>query len=672
MLSLIEKFLLALLILITALAFFWPITKRLRLILSGQPDNRFDRLPARFIHGFSRVFLQLCTLRVERPMTGIFHAMIFYSALTFDTMTVNHTLEGFIPGFHLFGQSRFGMYFSFLVDLFAILVLLGVLFFAFRRFVVRPKAYNTTPIDSALIYIFITLATLTYLYFETFACAHDSEAVRLSFLGSFLAGQVSKAGLSHDLVSLHFKISWWAHLVAVYAFISYVPHSKYLHIFAGPFNVFFRKEASSGELAAINLDKSEVFGLEKAGDFSWKDNLDAFACMECGRCQDECPAFASEKPLSPKMIIFNQEKHLLENYETIKMKKREALPTLVPAAFSEGEIWSCTTCGGCVNVCPVEIDHLSKIIGTRRSQVLMASNFPSELNAFFRNIETNSNPWGIGFATRADWSEGLNAPELKDLGQAETLLWVGCFGSFDEEGKKTSKAMVKILEKLQANFGILGSEEKCCGDSARRLGNEYLFQTLAAENLANFLKYGVKTIITTCPHGYNTFRNEYPGLIEIMPEITSEQKDRLRSIRVLSHVEFIKTALAEKKIKINQRAIEKYTYHDPCYLGRHNGLVVEPRRLLDSVVSGQRVELGKHGRHSFCCGAGGGLMWLEEKLGRRVNHLRSEEIIKSEVKLTVTACPFCQTMLRDGLKDLQAEKILVKDIAQLTAECLED
>ena len=670
MLTTPEKFVFALLILATAAAFLAPIVRRIRIIRAGAPEDRFRDLWKRFVHAVTKVLFQRCTLRNERLFTGLMHVGIFYGALTFDTMTVSHTLEGFFDGFYLFGRTGLGLVFSFVIDVAAFTVMAGVIFLAFRRFVIRPKAYATTRVDSAAIYLLITLATATFLYFEGFAVAHDPGTARWSFLGPWLAGFIGRSGMSAAAVASHFKIAWWAHVVAVYAFIAYVPHSKYLHMFAGPLNVFFRRSAPSGELASLDLEKSEVFGIEKLPDFTWKDNLDAFACMECGRCQDACPAFASGKPLSPKMIVFNMEKALLAGNRALVAKRRDDLPELVPAAFTEGEIWTCTTCGACQKECPVEIEHIRKIVGARRSQVLMQSKFPPELNAFFRNMETNSNPWGIGFSKRAEWGEPFEVRHIKDVPDAGYLFWVGCMGAHDDGGKGIAASFVKILRAAGVKFGTLGTEEKCCGDSARRLGNEYLFQSLAAENIGLFRQYGVKKIVTICPHGYNTLKNEYPKLLDFVPGLTDEDKSKLRAIEVVSHVELIGRLIGEGRIALKPAAALSYTFHDPCYLGRHNGLTKEPRAILRAALGGRPRELGRHGDDSFCCGAGGGLMWTEETLGQRINHLRVDEVIASGAGLTAAACPFCLTMLRDGLKDKGCDGVAVKDIAQLVAEAL--
>lgn len=668
MLSTPEKIVFALLIFATAAAFFVPIARRVRIILAGAPDDRFRDLWKRFGHAVSKVLLQRCTLREERPFTGLMHVGIFYGALTFDTMTLSHTLEGFIDGFYLFGRSGLGLLFSFVIDVAAFTVMAGVIFLAFRRFVLRPKAYATTPGDSARIYLLITLATATYLCFEGFAVAHDPSTARWSFLGPWLAGMITRSGLGPEAIATHFRTAWWAHVVAVYAFIAYVPHSKYLHMFAGPFNVFFRRSTPSGELAPLNLEKSEVFGVEKIADFAWKDNLDAFACMECGRCQDACPAFASGKPLSPKMILFNMEKALLAGDRALVGKRRDDLAELVPATFTEGEIWTCTTCGACQKECPVEIEHIRKIVGARRSRVLMQSKFPPELNAFFRNMETNSNPWGLGFSKRAEWGEPLEVRPIKDVPDAEYLFWVGCMGAYDDGGKAIAASFVQVLRAAGVKFGTLGTEEKCCGDSARRLGHEYLFQSLAAENIALFKQYGIKRIVTICPHGYNTLKNEYPKLLDLIPDLTDDDKSKLRAVEVLSHAELIARLIDEGRLALKPSATAGYTFHDPCYLGRHNGLTQEPRAVLQAALAGKPAELRRHGDDSFCCGAGGGLMWTEESLGTRINHLRVDEVIASGAGLAAAACPFCLTMLRDGLKDKGREDVAVKDIAQIVAE----
>jgi Fe-S oxidoreductase len=671
MLSPLGKIVFTLIILATIVGFALPVLNRIRIIRSGRPDERFGNLWRRLGSALSKILLQRCTLKNERVFSGFMHVFIFYGALTFDTMTVNHTLEGFFPDFYLFGDSGFGLFFSLIVNIFAVLVLVGVAFFAFRRFVLRPKAYATTPLDSAVIYIALTLVTLSYLYFEIFAIAQHPGTERLAFLGGWLSQNLT-AGLTAGAVTQHLHIAWWLHILLVYGFIVYVPHSKYFHMFAGSFNLLVNRDMPMGELKPLDIENSEVFGIEKGLDYTWKDLLDPFACMECGRCQDACPAFASDKPLSPKMIIFNLKDHLLGESKKYHAKDRENLGALMDGVFSEDEIWTCTTCGACMHVCPVEIEHIPKIVGIRQAQVLMESKFPGELNAFFRNMETNSNPWGIGFSDRAAWAHDLDVKLIGDYPQAAYLFWVGCAGSFDEEGKKISRALVSIFQKANLDFAILGTEEKCCGDSTRRLGNEYLFQMQAAENILAFYNYKIQRIITLCPHGYNTFTHEYPSLLPLLTDLPQEASESYRRIEVIHHTQLIAELLKEGKIHLNSFGDISLTYHDSCYLGRHNGIIQEPRQILAKADGARFRELPNCREHSFCCGAGGGLMWTEESLGKRINHMRTDEVIATEADVAITSCPFCQTMLLDGLKDKDRAEIKVKDIAQLVAESLAD
>jgi Fe-S oxidoreductase len=331
--------------------------------------------------------------------------------------------------------------------------------------------------------------------------------------------------------------------------------------------------------------------------------------------------------------------------------------------YSEDEIWTCTSCGACMYVCPVKNEHLPKIFGLRQSLVLMEAKFPEELGTFFKGMETNSNPWGFGSSTRGEWAEDLEVKTLANNPEVDILYWVGCAGSFDEKGKKVSTAMVKILKEAGVNFAILGREENCCGDQARRLGNEYLFQTMARANIDTLKKYNVKKILVTCPHGYNTFKNEYPKLAKAFGLDDW-------NVEVVHHSEFIADLLRRGKLKIKQEIKSSVTYHDPCYLGRHNDIFKAPRTVL-SETGAKMLEMKNHCNHSFCCGAGGGLMWTEEKLGKKAYQLRTDEALETGAQLISVACPFCMTMLDDGVKDKgKEETVHVKDIAEIVAECL--
>ncbi|MCX7974521.1 MAG: heterodisulfide reductase-related iron-sulfur binding cluster [Candidatus Aminicenantes bacterium] len=670
MLSLIEKIIFTLLIIVTIFAFFYPVSQKYRIIRLSRPvRERTTNLGRRFLRMFSRVLFQRCSLRNERIITGIIHAGFFYAALTFDTMTLNHTLEGFSRNFSLFGHGVVRTIVSFMIDFMALIVLMATFYFMIRRFVFKPKGLLTTSLDSIIIYIFLLSTTLSYLFFEACGATIHPEETRLSFLGPFLSGLLFDQNLPSSNLTLLYRFSWWLHIIIVYAFIAYVPHSKYFHMFAGPINLIFHRQESPGVIEPLDLEKEEIFGLEKASDLTWKDCLDAFACIECGRCQDVCPAFISAKPLSPKMIIFNLEKHLLSFYPVIKRREKDKLPSLIPTVIKPEEIWTCTSCAACMHVCPVEIEHLPKIFGLRQNKVLMEGNFPPELNNFFRNLETNANPWGIGFTQRTEWAEKEKVPLITDHPEAEILLFVGCAGSFDDRGQGIVKAVVKILRHAKVNFAILGEEEKCCGDAARRLGNEYLFQMLARYNLETFIRYKIKKILIFCPHGYHTLKYEYPKLLRIFTDIPEKEKESLAQIEVISHLEFFVSLLQKGKIKLNGQD-SKVTLHDSCYFARHHGLIKEPRELLKHIPRLSIEELPRSKDHSFCCGAGGGLMWTEEKIGERINRLRAQEIASTRAKTVVTTCPFCLTMIHDGLKDLGREDIHLYEISQLIANLL--
>jgi Fe-S oxidoreductase len=487
--------------------------------------------------------------------------------------------------------------------------------------------------------------------------------VQFSYAGKIVSNWIMQFLGANNSLNYMARIFWWIHILFVFGFIVYVPTSKYLHILSGPINIAFQNYKSKGIITPIDIENSEVFGVEKYTDFTWKDLMDGFACVECGRCEDYCPASQSEKPLSPKNIIINLRNGLLKEGGNFLNNASKELSSLMNNIFSEDEIWTCTTCGACMHVCPVKNEHLPKLIGLRQSQVLMEGKFPSELNQFFRNIETNSNPWGIGFSSRGDWAQELNIKIVAQDSNIEILYWVGCAGSFDDRAKKISSSMVKILRSANINFGILGQEEKCCGDQARRLGNEYLFQTLAQENIQTFKKYKIKKILVTCPHGYHTFKNEYPILNKML-------RNGDWDIEVIHHSEFIYDLIKREKLNFTKKLDKIFTFHDPCYLGRHNNIFNEPRNLLLE-ISGRFIEMKNNLYHSFCCGAGGGLMWTEEKLGKRINHIRTDEAINTGAGIISTACPFCLTMLEDGLKDKnKEEECKVKDIAEIVAECL--
>jgi len=406
------------------------------------------------------------------------------------------------------------------------------------------------------------------------------------------------------------------------------------------------------------MENQETFGVSKAEEFTWRQLLDADACTRCGRCQDNCPAHLSEKPLSPKKLIQDLKTNLLLSAKALqKENPDEQRKNLIGESISEDELWACTTCLACQESCPVFVEQVQKVVDLRRYLVLMEAKFPQEITPMFKNLETNYNPWAFGFASRGDWAKDLEVKLLSEDKNVDILFWVGCSGSYDDRNKKVSQALVKILRAANINFGILGQEEKCCGEPARRMGNEYLGQMLIQENIEILKNYGVKKILFACPHGYNTFKNEYP-------QFGGEYQ-------VYHHTDFILDLIQSGKIKITKKIDENITYHDSCYLGRYNDIYDSPREILKRILEGKIKEMERRREKSFCCGAGGGRMWMEENLGKRINQLRVKQAQETEAKTIASACPYCLTMLSDGIKEIGLEeKLEVNDIAELVASLL--
>jgi Fe-S oxidoreductase len=463
------------------------------------------------------------------------------------------------------------------------------------------------------------------------------------------------SALSSDGSHAGFEIVYWIHMLTILGFLVYIPGSKHLHLLAAAPNVFLKPLRRSKAMIKTDIEDedAESFGLGKVSELNWKNVLDLYACTECGRCEEQCPADTTGKPLSPKRMIsdtkhelFDQASALLEqSFDDVEPLMRDGSP------ITDDVLWSCTSCRACEDICPVNIQHLDIILEARKYQVLMESNFPPELQETFTNLENQSNPWGFGNDTRAQWAEGLDVPLMTDNPTAEVLFFVGCAGSFDDRGKKISQALARVLKKSDVNFAILGEEEHCNGDMARRAGNEYLAQMMIQENAAVLNQYRPKTILTSCPHCFNAIKNEFPQFGA--------------DYAVVHHTEFLLELIQQGRLKPNAAGIDKITFHDSCYLGRWNGIFEAPRRLLKTLNSNSNlIEMQRHSEKGFCCGGGGARMFMEETIGRRINHERAGEIIASGAACVAAACPFCITMLNDGIKD-QNGKIEVMDIAEI-------
>lgn len=545
---------------------------------------------------------------------------------------------------------------SLFLDLIALFALGSLVLAFYRRYVTRPSRLDNRLDDFfSLAFLFLILGTGLIM-----------ESLRLSIIGKDIQAWApignGLASLIHTfdlsvatkgfLAMLFFRI----HFFLVLGFIAYIPYSKLFHIVSSPLNMIFRSLESKGALTHMDLEdeEAESFGVTKINEFTWKQLLDLDACTQCGRCQDHCPAYLTEKPLSPKDIILDLKNHLHK-----QGKKADEAPALVGNVVQEDTLWACTTCRSCMEHCPVYVEHVDKIIDLRRYQVLMESKFPEELMEAFRGLEKNSNPWGLGFDARADWVEELDVPILSEMHGEEIdyLFFVGCIRSYDDRNKKVAKAMARILNHLGIKFAILGMEEGCCGDPARRVGNEYLYQILAQTNIETFNRYKISKILTTCPHCYNTIKNEYPQMGF--------------SCDVKHHTEFFSELIGSGHLKLDRAIPKKLTYHDPCYLGRYNGIYKAPREVLHAIPSLDIREMKRSGKDSFCCGAGGGWMWMDEKIGKRINIQRLEDALATDPEWISTACPFCVTMFDDAIKSKDKEESLqILDIAEIVEQAL--
>ena len=456
-------------------------------------------------------------------------------------------------------------------------------------------------------------------------------------------------------------------IAIISGFIVFIAYSKHLHIFIAPINVAFsRRPRALGALGSTpdmdmeNVDEDTVFGVGEVGHFTWKQMLDFATCTECGRCQSQCPAWNTEKPLSPKLLIMDLRDNMFASAGPLLSKEGEQT-ALVPNVIDPDVLWACTTCGACVNECPVDIEHIDAIIDMRRYQVLMESEFPSEAGLMLRNVENQGDPWGLGQAKRTEWTQSLDFEIPIITGtipdDIEYLYWVGCAGALDERARKGVQATARMLHRAGVTFGILGPKESCTGDPVRRLGNEYLYQEQTKMNIATLDEAGVKKIIATCPHCFNTIKNEYPSLGG--------------NYEVIHHAQLLEHLVKEGKLVPGAGYNGTVTYHDPCYLGRHNRIINEPRHVLDAIKGAKQVEMRRCKERGFCCGAGGARMWLEENIGKRVNMERTEEALGTGADVVSTACPYCMIMLDDAVRahDKQ-DDVRVLDLSQLVEESL--
>lgn len=679
--------------------------QRIRLLLALEPVNRFDHLKERFRDLLVVALGQKRLVgRKRERAAGIMHALIFWGFCILLIRSLNLYGEGFVEGFTLplLGQELItGYLYLTLKDLMEGVVLLMVLYAVYRRAVLKPPRMHNTR-EAYLVLGLIGLLMVSDLLYDgarqNLILLHDNlEHLHFfnnpTFGSEFLWTPVSNAaaavisGMGPETTMGLLVCMFWLHIITQLIFLNILPLGKHFHVITALPNVFFKSLGYPHEQTKL-LDledesawEDESLGINHIHQLNWKQGLDLYTCTECGRCKEVCPTYVTDKPLNLhdfndklKGELYAQSEQIIrratlaadldpegdpEAQETIKasMAEQNSDKQLIGGVISADELWACTTCRACEEVCPVTIEQVPRIIAMRQGQTLMQGDYPQELNTALKGLERNGNPWGIGYDKRADWAAGLEVKTMADDPDVEYLFWVGCAGSFDDRTKKVSTSLVKILQQAGVSFAILGVEEKCTGDFARRVGNEMLYQMMAQENIETLNGYGVKKIITACPHCLNTLRHEYPQMGG--------------HYEVIHHTQFIEQLLNEGRITVNKSLQGTLTYHDPCYLGRYNGVYEQPRTILRSLTQSGLIELDRHGSESFCCGAGGGRMWMEENIGTRINLERTQEIVQGGNSQVAVGCPFCLTMIEDGFKELEKEEdIKTQDIAELVASNL--
>jgi Fe-S oxidoreductase len=619
-----------------------------RLVRAARPLDRTDDIPLRVKNEATIVLGQRKLLQRFAP--GVMHALIFWGFLVlFPTIVM--AMIGAVSRGASFPWLGAQGWFMALVDVFILAVLVGIVAAVWIRKVVRPKRFDGSHLGEAdLILAMIALVVLTLLgwHASRIAAGLNEWPAHWSFLSNRVSGIIPAPRVLD-------RVFVWAHVCTILAFLVYLPYSKHLHIATAAINVFFARTRRRGRLEPLRFDVPEAemrFGAGTIKDLTWKEMVDAFSCTECGRCQDVCPAYATGKLLSPKLVVMGVRDHLFA--EGPNLLAGGELTPIVGNGVPEEMVWDCVTCGACVHECPVSIEHIDHIVDLRRDLVMMQSSFPQEAETMLRDVERVGNPWGKPQGDRAAWAEGLGVRVVEEGEPApEILYWVGCAAAYDERARAAAESTVKLLQKAGVDFAILGARESCTGDPARRMGNEYVFQAYAEQNVATLNDAGVTKIVASCPHCLNSLGNEYP--------------DFGGRYEVMHHTELLAELLRDGKLA-PARSETKITYHDSCYLARHNDVISEPRELVAAV--GEPVEMEKHGKRTFCCGAGGAHMWMEER-GGAINEERVRQAAETGAETLAVACPFCTVMLDDGVR-ASGKQLRVVDVSTLLLEGVSD
>jgi Fe-S oxidoreductase len=626
----------------------------IRLLLAFGPERRWDNIWRRIRFLFKYVFGQRRLL--DQIVMGSAHFLIFWGFIIISFGTLNFIGKGFSADFALpLLSSSLRSPFLFLLDLFSVLVLVGIAIAVARRFLPgsdrMPRGW-----EAAIILILIGGLMLFDLLCDGFNMAGQMRYDNASFVGSWLGRLFGGLGLTAATLHALARLFWWCHLLFFLAILNYVPVSKHLHVFTSAPNVFFAHVTPNGKLSTPKLEDAEEFGVTRVEQYSWKALLDSYSCTECGRCSDQCPATNTGKMLSPRKIVMQVRAHSEKKAPYLFKKNFDGFSErLIEDVITEDVIWDCTTCYACMRACPLLIEHIPLLVDLRRALVLNEGRISSEGALALKNIEKAGDPWGLGQRARSQWYQGLDVKLIAEKPDAEYLFWVGCAGALDSRNIKVSQATVRLMNKAGVSFAILGEHETCNGDPARRLGEEYLYQTQAQSVTELLREAGVKKIFTNCPHCFNTLKNEY--------------SDFGGNYEVYHTHQLLAGFVADGRLKVSGNPLGEITFHDSCYMGRHNNIYEPARQLIDALPGAKRIEMKRSREWSFCCGAGGGRMFLEEKRGERINVNRSKEAVGTGAKTIGLACPFCMTMISDGVKALdKGDEVKVKEITELLDE----
>ena len=636
-----------------------------RLIRLGKPENRFDQVWKRFKNMAREVVTQRCSLKsvTRKDLAGIGHAMLFWG---FSFFLLSYIIFiGFAGGFGLASVltgNTFERVFSSILDFAGLFVTIAIIWAAIRRYIIRPARLERS-MEAGVIMIMVFCLMVLHFGVDGFGLAAAGTTTNWPPIGGAIARYLMSTSISTNTLTAVYRSLWWLHYALILGFMVYIPRSKHMHILASIFNTMFIPFGQKVVLEPIPVEQQENFGISKIQDFTWKDLLDLYSCAVCGRCNANCPAQLTGKKLAPREVIHNLKEHLLAagpgllNVKTATVKDGKATE-IIGGVVTEDEIWACTTCGACQEVCPVNIEHVRKLIGFRRNLVMSQSKMPESAQLMLRNMQSRGNPWAgvTSMRLRGDWANEAGVKVLADGESAETIFWAGCTGALVERNVKATLAMAKVFKTAGVDFGVLGDAETCCGDPARRAGYEFQFQIMAEQNIEIFKSHNIKQIVTACPHCYNTLKNEYPKFGG--------------DFQVVHYTEFIADLIKQGKLKLTGDLNSKITYHDPCYLGRYNNIYEQPRQILQSISKAKLLEMERSHNSSFCCGGGGGLMWIEEQPGTtKINQMRLDDALKTGADTVVTACPYCLQMFEEsidhqGIKD----KVRAVDLVELVAE----